>query len=231
MILTGCASAAQLQTLSVFQNLDPAQLSALVPFTYSQRYQSGEIIMNEGANIAPKLYGLISGLLEIKKTSPTTGKEAVIRLITGGDLFAASSIFGDSVAPATVLCLAPCQVLTIEREGLLKAIAHNTEISLNILYFYNQRLQQLHNTIQGLVAEKPVIRLVKLIQYYESCYGTYPSKDGNILNIPLTYDQISRSVGVSYEECVRLFKQLNGAVHYQRGGKIIIQDWQQLTKL
>ncbi|MEB3174523.1 MAG: Crp/Fnr family transcriptional regulator [Cyanobacteriota bacterium] len=231
MILTGCASADQLQTLSIFQNLDAAQLSALVPFTYLQNYQTGEIIMNEGADIAPKLYCLISGLLEIKKMSPSTGKEAVIRLITGGDLFAASSIFGDSVAPATVLCLASCQVLTIEREGLLKAIAQTPEIGLNILFVYNQRLQQLHNTVQGLVAEKPIIRLVKLIQYYESCYGTCPSKEGNVLNIPLTYDQMSRSVGISYEECVRLFKQLNGAVHYQRGGKIIIQDWQKLTKL
>lgn len=231
MILTGCAGAAQLQSISVFQNLDAAQLSPLVPFTYLQNYQTGEIIMNEGADIAPKLYCLISGLLEIKKTSSSTSKEAVIRLIAGGDLFTASSIFGNSVAPATVLCLAPCQVLTIEREGLLTAIAQTPEISLNILYFYNQRLQQLHNTVQGLVAEKPILRLVKLIQYYESCYGTRPSNDGNVLNISLTYDQMSRSVGVSYEECVRLFKQLKGAVHYQRGGTIIIQDWQKLTKL
>ncbi|MFM7580817.1 MAG: Crp/Fnr family transcriptional regulator, partial [Microcystaceae cyanobacterium] len=101
-----------------------------------------------------------------------------------GELFAASAIFGNGLAPATVMCLAPSQVLTIEREALLGVIAQVPEISLNILLVYNDRLQQLHNTVQGLITEKPLIRLTKLIQYYQSCYGIRSYSEENVLNIP-----------------------------------------------
>ncbi|NJM68291.1 MAG: winged helix-turn-helix domain-containing protein, partial [Acaryochloris sp. RU_4_1] len=38
------------------------------------------------------------------------------------------------------------------------------------------------------------------------------------------YYQIARSIGITYEECVRLFKQLQEVVSYRRGGKITILD-------
>ena len=231
MILKGCASAFQLQQISIFQDLDPLQIEALLPFSYWQEYQSTEIVMKESEQIPPKLYCLIAGTLEIKKVSASTGKESLIRLIAAGEVFAASAIFGNGIAPATVLCVTPSQVLTIERESLLEAIAKTPEISLRILFVYNQRLQQLHNTVHGLIAEKAIIRLAKLIQYYQDIYGTRSLQEGKLLNVSLTYEQIANSIGISYEECARLFKQLKGVVSYRRGGKIIIKDRQKLTNL
>jgi CRP-like cAMP-binding protein len=185
--------------------------------------------MNEGEYIPERLYCLMTGLLEIKKTSTSTGKESVIRLIAAEEIFAASAIFGNGIAPATVLCIAPCQVLTIEREALLSVISQAPEISLKILAVYNQRLQELHNTVHGLITEKAIIRLVNLIRYYQDIYGTHSLKEGELLNVSLTYGQMANSIGISYEECARLFKQLKGVVSYRRGGKIIIQDRQKLT--
>lgn len=231
MILKGCASAFQLQQISIFQDLEPLQIQSLLPFSYWQEYQSKEIIMKEGEQIPPKLYCLIEGTLELKKFSVSTGKESIIRLILGGELFAASAIFGNGIAPATVLCLRPSQVLTIEREALLNAISQTPEISFRILSVYNQRLQQLHNTVHSLIAEKAIVRLVKLIQYYQDVHGTRRLQAGELLNISLTYEQIASSIGITYEECARLFKQLKGVVSYRRGGNIIIQDRQKLNNL
>ncbi|MGL6342434.1 MAG: helix-turn-helix domain-containing protein [Waterburya sp.] len=53
--------------------------------------------------------------------------------------------------------------------------------------------------------------------------------EGDRLNIKLPYYQIARSIGITYEECVRLFKKLKGTVIYKRGGTIIVQDWKQLA--
>ncbi|MEM9509134.1 MAG: Crp/Fnr family transcriptional regulator, partial [Cyanobacteria bacterium P01_E01_bin.35] len=38
----------------------------------------------------------------------------------------------------------------------------------------------------------------------------------------------ARSIGITYEECVRLFKKLKSLIIYKRGGTIIILDWTQL---
>jgi hypothetical protein len=45
-----------------------------------------------------------------------------------------------------------------------------------------------------------------------------------LLRSPLPYYQIARSIGITYEECVRLFKPIQAIVHYSRGGKILILD-------
>ncbi|MBD1914445.1 helix-turn-helix domain-containing protein, partial [Phormidium sp. FACHB-77] len=61
--------------------------------------------------------------------------------------------------------------------------------------------------------------------------GTEAVPDGQRLRSHLTHYQIARSIGITYEECVRLFKQLKGAVVYQRGGKITILDPDKLTAI
>ncbi len=230
MLVKGCSSITQLKQISIFQDLATTQLESLIPYSYVREYQQGEIVIHEGDRIPQQLHALITGRLEIKKTT-VKGKETVVRLIPAGELFAAPAIFGNRISPATVICQVESQVLTIDREALLKAISNSPEISLRILEVFNQRLQQLHNTVHGLISERAIVRLVRVIQYYRDRDGTYSVAEGDHLNIQLPYYQIARSIGITYEECVRLFKKLKGVVIYQRGGKIIVKDWEKLESV
>ncbi|MGF1478258.1 MAG: Crp/Fnr family transcriptional regulator [Cyanophyceae cyanobacterium] len=228
MLVKGCASLDQLKQIAIFQELAIDYLKHLIPYSYVRAYQPNEIVMHEGDRLPPQLHALTAGRLEIKKTA-ANGKETVVRLIPPGELFAAPAIFGNGIAPATVSCSVESQVLTIEREALLAAIAHSPEISLHILENFNQRLQQLHNTVHGLISERASVRLARLIQYYGERDGTHLVPEGFLLHTTLSYYQIARSIGITYEECVRLFKKMPEVVIYQRGGKIIVKDWQQLA--
>lgn len=230
MIVKGCSSIAQLQQISIFKDLATAQLESFVSFSYVREYQQNEVVMHEGDFLPQQLHALISGKLEIKKTA-LNGKETIVRLIPAGEIFAAPAIFGDGVSPATVICQVNSQILTIDREALLKVISQSPEISLRILEVFNQRLQQLHNTVHGLISERAMVRLVRLIQYYSDRDGTYSQTEGDCLNIRLPYYEIARSIGITYEECVRLFKKLKEILIYQRGGKIIVKDWEKLELL
>ena len=62
--------------------------------------------------------------------------------------------------------------------------------------------------------------------------GTQTIAEGELLNTQLPYDRLARSIGISYEECVRLFKQLKEfkGISYQRGGNII-SDRQKLSAI
>ena len=228
MLVKGYSSVAQLQQLSIFQDLEIAQLESLVRCSYVREYQQDEIVMHEGDRIPQQLHGLITGRVVIKKTADN-GKETIVRLIPPGELFAAPAIFGNGIAPATVIAQVESQVLTIDREALLQVISQSPEISLRILEVFNQRLQQLHNTVHGLISERAMVRLVRLLQYYGDRDGTYSVAQGDRLNIKLPYYQIARSIGITYEECVRLFKKLKGIAIYKRGGIIIVRDWQKLA--
>jgi CRP-like cAMP-binding protein len=89
----------------------------------------------------------------------------------------------------------------------------------------------LHETVHGLVSERAIVRLARLIQYYAAESGIESSQNGEILKVKLPYYRIARSIGITYEECVRLVKSLKSVVAYSRGGKITIVDAKKLESV
>ena len=217
------ATLEQLATIAVFASLQTSTLEGFQPHTQLHRYQQGEVVMHEGDRLPACLYAIVSGLIRITKIG-THGKETILRTLVAGEIFAAPALLGDRIAPATVTAEQDCQIVTLEKEALLNAIRQEPEIALNLLSLFNQRLQQLHNTVHGLVSERAIVRLARLLQYTATEHGTDKTAQGEQLRIKLPYYQIARSIGITYEECVRLFKQLHPTVDYSRGGKITIHN-------
>lgn len=224
------ATIEQLAAISVFTRLQPEQLASLQPHTVVQTYQTGEIVSHEGDQLPPRLYALISGLLRVSKAA-TSGKETILRTLSGGDIFAAPALFGNGIAPATVIAESEASVLMVDREALLSVIQANPEIALKMMAVFNQRLQQLHETVHGLVSERAIVRLARFIHQSAAEPDTPTVRQEACLRLQLSYYEIARSIGITYEECVRLFKQLKPVVSYSRGGKITIHDWDGLNAI
>ena len=217
------ATLEQLTAIAIFANLKSVELARLQPCTQVRHYQPGEIVMGEGDCLPAKLYALSEGVLQIAKTA-TTGKETILRTLSEGEFFAAPALLGNGIAPATVTAKSNCCVLTIERSTLLEAIQHNPEIVLQMMQVLNQRIQQLHETVHGLVSERAIVRLARFIQQSALQSGTISSASGQQLKAKLPYYQIARSIGITYEECVRLFKSIPAIVTYQRGKLTILDE-------
>lgn len=224
------ATVEQLASISVFTQLQVDQLASLQPHTLVQTYQTGEIISHEGDLLPPCLYALLHGLLRVSKTA-SSGKETILRTLTSGDIFAAPALLGNGIAPATVIAESEVHVLMVDRAALLTVIQANPEIALKMMAVFNQRLQQLHEMVHGLVSERAIVRLARFIQYSAAEPGTHPQGQQICLRLPLPYYEIARSIGITYEECIRLFKQLHAMVSYSRGGKITILDWEGLDEI
>lgn len=224
------ATVEQLSQILVFVDLAPSELEHLQPYTQVQHYTKGEIVMQEGDRLPAKLYALLSGSLQVVKTA-TTGKETILRNLWAGEIFAAPALLGNGIAPAMVTAECDSQILSVERDALLEAIRQTPEIALRMLMVFNSRLQQLHDTVHGLVSERAVVRLARLIQYFASHYGTELGESGRHLKAELSYYQMARSIGITYEECVRLIKSLKSIVAYSRGGKITILDAEALEAI
>lgn len=224
------ATIEQLAQIQVFAQLETAELEHLQAYSRVQDYQAGEIVMQESDRLPTKLFALLKGVLRITKTA-STGKETILRTLLAGEIFAAPALLGNGIAPATVTAESSCQILTVEKDTLLEAIRNNPEIALRMLMVFNQRLQQLHDTVHGLVSERAIVRLARLIQYCAAQYGTEKTPSGLVLKANLSYYQIARSIGITYEECVRLIKSIKSVLLYRRGGKITILDAEALEAL
>ncbi len=217
------ATIEQISQITVFGGVGLEELAILSPYTQLQFYSQGEIIMHEGDLLPAKLYSLLSGSIQITKTA-STGKQTILRTLPAGEVFAAPALLGNGIAPATVTAECDCQILIVQRDALLNAIGQNPEIALRMLMVFNSRLQQLHETVHGLISERAIVRLARFIQYFAMQYGTETTTLGECLKIKLPYYQIARSIGITYEECVRLTKSLKSVISYSRGGKITILD-------
>ena len=222
------ATIEQLANISIFADLKPEQIALLQPDSEIREYQSEETIMQEGDRLPATLYAVAQGRLRVVKTA-TTGKETILRTLNVGEIFAAPALFGDSIAPAMVIAEGSAQVLNVKREALLNAIQANPEIALKMIAVLNHRLQQLHETVHGLVSERAIVRLARLIQETE-IEQQIDITQPECLDLQSHY-YIARRIGITYEECVRLFKQLHAIVSYRRGGKVTVIDGQALNKI
>ncbi|QFS44000.1 Crp/Fnr family transcriptional regulator [Nostoc sphaeroides] len=224
------ASLEQLSQIIVFAGLETAEKISLQPYTQVQLYRKGEIILHEDDVLPAKLYAVVSGSIQVTKTA-MTGKETILRALAAGEIFAAPAMLGNGISPATVTAEFDCEILTVERDALLKAIGQNPEIALRMLMVFNSRIQQLHETVHGLVSERAIVRLARLIQYFAAESGTESTLQGECLRIKLSYYRMARSSGITYEECVRLIKSLKSVIAYSRGGTITILDAKKLDAI
>nr|WP_275575066.1 helix-turn-helix domain-containing protein [Neosynechococcus sphagnicola] len=103
-------------------------------------------------------------------------------------------------------------------------IQNTPELALQIIAVLTERLQHLHQVVHGLASERAIVRLAQFIQSAAIAEGTDVTEQGLQLRSRLPYYQMARCIGITYEECVRLFKQMEAIVTYRRGGKILVLD-------
>jgi len=230
MIFKGCSSIAQLSKISIFKYVQPHDLEQLIPYSYIRQYSEGEIVILEGEQLEPQLFALVDGFLQINKTTPN-GKESILRHLPAGEIFAAPALFGKCLGPATVTAQLNSEILTVKKEALLRVISKNPEVAFRILEVFHDRMQRFHTTIHSLISERAIVRLIKLIKEHKEHYGTQIVNNEQCLNGKISHYQIARTIGITYEECVRLFKKLQEAIIYKRGGKIIIKNWEKLEEI
>ena len=220
-----------LKGIAIFADLETTILDKLSLGAKLRSYKSGAILIHEGDLFEEKLYTILQGRLSVSKTSPE-GKETVLRQLHAGEMFAAPALFGDRKAPGTITSLENSQIITIEKATLLATIQVKPEVALQILSYFNRRIQEMHQTIHGLISERAAVRLARLIKYFAASYGTSKSDQGTQLNSKLPYKRIARMVGITYEECVRIMKKdFQDAIMYQRGGQITITDLAALEQI
>ncbi|AFY37759.1 putative transcriptional regulator, Crp/Fnr family [[Leptolyngbya] sp. PCC 7376] len=218
------ATIQQLKTIHIFSDLNAEVLAELARSSEIDIYQQGEVLIHEGEKFPAKLHVIFCGRFLVSKIA-LSGKESNLRALSSGEMFAAPALFGDGIAPATVTALQDSQIITIDKSALIKTIQTAPEVALHILHYFNQRLQEMHQTIHGLISEKAVIRLARLIQYTARQYGVQETKKGACLKARLPHQQMARMVGITYEESVRIVKkELATIILYERGGIITIQD-------
>ncbi len=225
------ATPEQIGRLTIFSDLEITSLLDLVSGSTWRSYAKGEVVMQEDQALSPHLHGLIAGTLLTSKFS-SSGKETVFRMLLAGEMFASPVLFGNGLAPATVTAVEPAEVITIPREALLSSVREHPEVALRVFRHLTRRIQEMHQTIHGLISERALVRLCRLLQVTVSVSGVDATPGGDVIRTLMPYQRMAGMLGITYEECVRLMNgELKGIIRYRRGGMITILDHGALASL
>jgi CRP-like cAMP-binding protein len=216
-----------LSKLPIFAGLDMHHLESVARLAFVRGYARGECVFLEGDPLPPCFHVLITGTLQIVKSSHS-GKETAIRLIRAGELFAWAALLDTGMAPATARAMTPSRVLKIPQDALLRLLADEPTVALRLITTLSERLREVHEQLHAVISERARTRLARLILRYQQ-------REGLSLQTLLPHQVLARMAGITYEESVRIVGEwTHGAtplLAYRRGGQITVMDTERLAEL
>lgn len=140
MVLKAGHVKAYLRQVPMFSDLKEEDLQRLASMTSARKIRKGETLFHDGDE-ARGFYLLTEGRIKVYKTT-VDGREQTLHLISPGETFAEVALFSGSTYPASAQALGDGAVLFFPREGLLRMIERNPQLSLNMMAGFARWVRQ-----------------------------------------------------------------------------------------
>lgn len=225
-------SPADLRKLDFFNSLEEDELDLLSRRAVLRRLAGGEALFHEGDPLEPALRFLYSGSIQVRRTAKN-GKETILRLIRKGEMFGVAPLFDRKRAPGTAIATEETEILEIRVEDLMTYLATAPGIAMKLLVTFAQRIRELQDTLHAVISERAKTRMARAILDTMDQGGATSVRGGLRLKTKLPHATLSRMVGITYEECVRLMREWSQGpevLRYERGGVIIVHDRVELER-
>jgi CRP/FNR family transcriptional regulator len=203
------------QKVSLFESLDQKQLDTVTALIVRKQFDRGEFIFNQG-DMLDSLYIVNAGSIKIS-TVNTEGKEQILYLLQEGEFIGDLALLKSTEAQFDAVALTKTHVCTISNVDFLNLMMNNKEILASTLAYAHTRINSLERLVQAVSTNEADARLHYLLTQLAESNGNQ-TKDGIIINLNITREDMANFVGVSRETISRKLAQLN------REGVIEIMD-------
>ncbi|KRQ85809.1 cAMP receptor protein [Caloramator mitchellensis] len=204
-----------LSKISIFKELDDECLSKISALLIEKRYDKGSLIFMEG-EAAQAVYFVKKGKVKIYKTGQD-GKEHILNILSDGEVFAESCLFGMNKYPASAEAFEDTGVLFIKIKELEKLLENYPKIAIGIIKTMGKRLQMVSKQIENLALRdafgKTAMLLMDLVtRKFSKIY------DGIEVETELSRQEMASMVGLTRETFTRALSKLKdyGAIEFER---------------
>jgi CRP/FNR family transcriptional regulator len=218
----GHGSAALLARVPVFEQLGPAELTAVAAVAVPRRFEAGAAVFYEGDR-SDTCYVVRGGHARAVRQHPD-GRQITLATFGPGDIFGELAMFDDESRSATIEATDDLEVLAILGPDMRRLMREHSEIAVKLavslvrrLRRSNERLaRQSFSTVQSRVAAV-LIQLVD--QARAEGAGT-----GDV-SITATQSDLAKLAGSSRESASRFLAVLERARVISQGrGRLIVHD-------
>ena len=147
------------------------------------------------------LYFMTSGSLKLFKSNEE-GKEAIIRFIAPGDLFAEIILFLKNRYPVSAMAIEPSKLLAIDAAKLFQIIKAHPDVAMKLIGKMASKSQYLVRMVENLTLEDIRGRFLNYLKHASEKAGS------DTITLPVPKGELSVLLGVSPETFSRLLKKL-----------------------
>jgi len=166
-------------------------------------YQAKEIIYELG-DIPHYYFQIVKGTVELNNYHED-GKEFTLNIISEGQSFGESLLFGNKKYPMNAIAKTDCRILKLPKSNFLSMLSENMELIFTMFRYLSDRLFYKYVMLFNNSAIDPVLKIKSLMDYYkESSLNQNPYS----YQVPLTRQQIANLTGLRVETVIRTIKKM-----------------------
>jgi CRP/FNR family transcriptional regulator len=200
-----------LATVPLFAELDPGTRDALAECLREQHYRAGQFLTHEGQP-AEALFFVRDGRVRLSRTAQD-GREQVLSIIAGGELFNMEPVLDSGPTPATARAMSPVTCLLLPGARLLPLIRRFPDLALVLMRQMAEQLREQAVLIEDLGFRSVRARLARLL-LNEAASGA----------AMLTQSELAARAGTVREIVGRTLRQMaeEGLVALRRGEVLVL---------
>lgn len=192
------------QRVSLFSELEEAELQALSRSASVRHYKAGAPILRE-AEPGDLFFVLVRGEVKVFVDS-ADGREVVLTHLQAGDFFGEMALFEGDTRSASVSAMTESELVVLARADFLSVLQHDFSLTKKILKTLSARLRRANDVIESLALLDVGGRLARYLIRLADESGK-PAVDGYyVVNRP-THQEIANSIGATRETVTRMLRQ------------------------
>jgi len=195
-----------LRNIQLFAALSYEELDEIREKMEVKRFHKNEVILCE-ENTNRVMYVILSGKVKVIQTTEE-GKEVILAIHRSGDFFGEVSLIDNKTMPAIVVAKEDSIVAIISKGEFYSLLYSQGKVLDVLLQILCSRLRDSWDRIQLLSFTNASQRIKMLLASLAGEYGG-KTKEGTLLNIKLTHQDIADMTGVARETATRAIDKLN----------------------
>jgi len=207
-----------LRNIELFKDLTPEELERVNAIADERNYARGDYVFMEGQQ-HEAVYFIRRGLIKIFKVDEE-GREHIVSILGGGQMFPHVGFFQDGAYPGTAEAIDTSSLLAIRRTKFDALLSEYPDITRKVMRVMGEKILQLQAKLRELALFDSHERVIALLKHFAEEHGVEKA-DGIHLSLPLTHGEMAHMIGMTRESVNRILNQLrrDGVVTGDR------EDW------
>ena len=220
----------QILKKSLFFSAVPEAVQREIGFLFNEEtYQRDDYVFFEGDK--PEWFHIIKeGRVKLVKHSDT-GKDVILQVFTPGDMFGEVSLFDHKPYGASAQAMEPSAVMKLSRKDFLLVFGRHPFIATEMIMELGRQLRDAHAAIKSFAVDRVEQRIAGILLKLAEKMGT-SGKDGVLLNLSLTRQDLADMAGTTVETTIRVMSRFTKTKLIKpANGKILLLNSQTLQRI